>query len=77
MYHPSPLSHRDFGKTFLHFALAIQDTKPLRHKFYGYHIMKSTNGSFFGVSGPLCGDLPRSLVNSSHKGPVMRTLMFL
>ena len=36
-------------------------------------MMTSSNGNIFHVTAPLCGEIHWSLVNSLHKGPVMRS----
>ena len=40
------------------------------------HMMTSSNGSIFPVTGPLCGGIHRSTVNSLHKGQWRGALMF-
>ena len=47
---------------------------------FGYDacfMLTSSNGSFFSRYRPFVWDVHRSPVNSPHKGPVTRTLMFL
>ena len=40
------------------------------------HMMTSSNGNIFRVTGPLCGEFHRSSVNSPHKGQWRGALMF-
>ena len=44
--------------------------------FFGYTMMTSSNGNIFRVTGPLCGGIHRSPVNSLHQGQWRRALMF-
>ena len=41
-----------------------------------YHMMTSSNGNSFRVTGPLCGGIHRSPVNSPHTGQWRGALMF-
>ena len=43
---------------------------------FSCRFMMSSNGNTFGVTCPLCRGIHRSPVNSLHKGPCRRALMF-